>query len=269
MVPQLIKIPPAMPPPPELSIVIPTHDTRDLTLRCLETVFASPPPSGEPEVVLVDDASRDGTADKLAELAGTLPKRVRFVALDRNMGKGEAVRRGVLEALRASPAYVGYWDADLATPLAALAPLRQALEADPARCLVMGSRIQRLGSAIRRSPLRHYAGRVMATFASRTLNLPVYDTQCGAKLFRVAPLFPRLFEKPFLSRWLFDVEILARIEAAAAEGLVKRALESVWEEPLLLWTDEPGSKVKAWDFVRALRDLRRIRKAYPVLRRTS
>ena len=52
-------------PPPELSIVIPTHDTRDLTLRCLETIFASPPPSGEPEVVLVDDASRDGTAEEV------------------------------------------------------------------------------------------------------------------------------------------------------------------------------------------------------------
>jgi hypothetical protein len=175
----------------------------------------------------------------------------------------------MMEALRANPSYVGYWDADLATPLAAVAPLRAALEADPARCLVMGSRIQRLGSAIRRSPLRHYAGRVMATFASRTLRLPVYDTQCGAKLFRVGPHFPRLFEKPFLSRWLFDIEILARIEEAAAEGLVRPALESVYEEPLVVWTDEPGSKVKAWDFVRALRDLRRFKKAYPVLRRKS
>jgi GT2 family glycosyltransferase len=51
------------PPPPELSIVIPTHDTRELTLRCLETIFASPP-SGGLEVVLVDDASRDGTAEE-------------------------------------------------------------------------------------------------------------------------------------------------------------------------------------------------------------
>lgn len=51
------------PPPPALSIVIPTHDTRDLTLRCLETVFASPPAGGL-EVVLVDDASRDGTAEE-------------------------------------------------------------------------------------------------------------------------------------------------------------------------------------------------------------
>lgn len=52
------------PPPPELSIVIPTHDTRALTLRCLETVFASPLSSGDPEVILVDDASRDGTAEE-------------------------------------------------------------------------------------------------------------------------------------------------------------------------------------------------------------
>lgn len=217
-------------------------------------------------LLFVDDGSRDGTAARLAALAAEDPRRIRMLALAANGGKGEAVRRGMLDALRREPRYVGYWDADLATPLAAAATLRLALAERPTLVLAMGSRIQRLGSAIRRSALRHYAGRVIATFASRTLGLPVYDTQCGAKLFRATPLLADLFARPFLSRWLFDVEVLARIEEAAARGAVAPALASVEEVPLLAWTDEPGSKVKAWDFARALRDLRRIRRAYPVLR---
>ena len=214
-------------------------------------------------LLLVDDGSTDGTAARLTELAALEPGRVDVVVLAANAGKGEAVRRGLLEGLRKGPRYVGYWDADLATPLDALPALRRVLEERPEVHYVLGSRIQRLGSTITRSALRHYVGRVVATFASRTLRLPVYDTQCGAKLFRVSPLVHELFATPFLSRWLFDVEILARWNAMASRGLLGPPTTSAHEVPLVRWTDEPGSKVKPWDFFRALRDLRRIRRAYP------
>jgi GT2 family glycosyltransferase len=52
-------------PPPPLSIVIPTHGTRELTLRCLGSLQASPLPGLE--VILVDDASGDGTAEAVAK----------------------------------------------------------------------------------------------------------------------------------------------------------------------------------------------------------
>jgi glycosyltransferase involved in cell wall biosynthesis len=214
-------------------------------------------------LLFVDDGSKDGTAARLTALAALEPGRIDVVVLAANAGKGEAVRRGLLEALRKGPRYVGYWDADLATPLDAAAGLRRVLDEQPAVHLAIGSRIQRLGSTISRSALRHYVGRVIATFASRTVRLPVYDTQCGAKVFRVTPWLPEMLAEPFLSRWLFDVEILARFGRLAARGVIAPATTSVYEVPLVRWIDEPGSKVRALDFFRALRDLARIRRAYP------
>jgi hypothetical protein len=95
------------------------------------------------------------------------------------------------------------------------------------------------------------------------VRLPVYDTQCGAKVFRVTPWLPEMLAEPFLSRWLFDVEILARFGRLAARGVIAPATTSVYGVPLVRWIDEPGSKVRALDFFRALRDLARIRRAYP------
>jgi len=138
-------------------------------------------------LILVDDGSTDKTAEKNELFAQQNPKRVRCLSLARNSGKAEAVRQGILMALHNTDSdYVGYWDADLATPLSQL-PLFFSSETsgskDPGD-LIMGSRIQRLPAKIQRSSFRHYLGRVFATAASLLLDLPVYDTQCGAKLFR-------------------------------------------------------------------------------------
>lgn len=207
--------------------------------------------------LFVDDGSSDHTLDVLREIENAAPGSVRVLALSANVGKAEAVRLGVLRALdsEADHRYVGYWDADLATPLNAILDFVDVLDGDSTIELVMGSRVQLLGRRIERRRSRHYLGRMFATAASLVLGLPVYDTQCGAKLFRAETHWRAVFTQPFISRWIFDVEILSRlVRQLGSTG----AEQQIYEMPLTHWVDAPGSKLRPCDFVRAAMDLARI-----------
>jgi hypothetical protein len=179
------------------------------------------------------------------------------LGLDTNQGKAEAVRRGVLEAFTdSSAALVGYWDADLATPLGAIATFSAILD-EPRIQMVMGSRVKLMGRHIERDLTRHYLGRGFATLIAFALDLPVYDTQCGAKLFRANPLFARVFARRFRSRWTFDVEILARLLEEERSGAIQVAEQCV-ECPLEAWRDQPGSKLKLAHAPRILLEIARL-----------
>jgi len=209
--------------------------------------------------LFVDDGSKDGTLAVLKNLKDSVPAQVDVLALAKNSGKGEAVRQGLLHAIqRHSSSYVGYWDADLATPLEAIDDLQGILSEQPAVQIVMGSRVRLLGREIQRKAARHYLGRVFATFASIVLRMPVYDTQCGAKILRVVPELTKLLQQPFGSRWIFDVELIARF----AQFYSKDRLEWIYEFPLHRWDDVEGSKLRAFDFLRAGRDLLEINRRY-------
>jgi dolichyl-phosphate beta-glucosyltransferase len=211
--------------------------------------------------VFVDDGSSDATRELIERLAERCPGAIVAHALPENRGKAEAVRAGVCVALTISPSFVGYWDADLSTPLEEIVGFRSALVAHPTLVCVMGCRIRRLGADIRRRNLRHYLGRVFATCASIALRLGVYDTQCGAKLFRVNEATHGIFRAPFLSRWIFDVELLARLSASVRTGGgVPEA--AILEYPLAAWRDVEGSKLGSLHMLQALRDLWRIARAY-------
>jgi dolichyl-phosphate beta-glucosyltransferase len=201
--------------------------------------------------LFVNDGSTDGTLKVLQTLRDEDPQRYAICDLPRNVGKAEAVRRGVLLACDADPDYVGYGDADLATPLEAIPAFCELLDARPDLEIVFGARVRLLGRAIARSTLRHYLGRMFATAASVVWGMGVYDTPCGAKLFRASPAIRSLFQEPFLTRWLFDVEILARLLQARRGTRLPPVEDIIYEFPLDEWHDVAGSKVRARDFAKA------------------
>jgi dolichyl-phosphate beta-glucosyltransferase len=209
--------------------------------------------------LFVNDGSRDGTLKVLESLRASDPSRFAILDLEKNSGKAEAVRRGILHAMESKPDLVGFWDADLATPLGEVPLFLEIFESRPEIEMVFAARVRLLGRNISRRARRHYIGRVGATLISQTLGLAVYDTQCGAKLFRTSEAMKDIFSKPFLSRWIFDVEIIARFVQQRGRDAAARA---IYELPIREWHDVKGSKVRGTDFLRALRDLWRIRSAY-------
>ena len=226
---------------------LPTARYKDFLLEQPELAF-----------VFVDDGSRDDTLALLRSLERVDPERVRLLALPENLGKAEAVRRGILRALEDEVDYVGFWDADLATPLSAIPDFVRLLDARPELELAIGARVVLLGRRIERRALRHYLGRVAATAIALVLGLRVYDTQCGAKLFRANATARELFREPFAARWAFDVEILARLIRSRRGRDLPPADAVVCEVPLPEWIDVAGSKIRPRDYLIAGVDLLRI-----------
>ena len=207
----------------------------------------------------VNDGSRDGTGALLAAMAQRHPDRALAVTLPINGGKAEAVRHGVLRACSWKRfGYVGYWDADLATPLEEASVMQGLAISRPGVLVVMGLRLSRLGASVQVTPERHYLGRVFATCASLILGLPVYDTQCGAKLVE-ASMVPKLFGEPFISRWIFDVEVLARLRNLIGREAM---LTAVVEMPLQTWHGISGSKMRPTAMLRAPLELVSIARRY-------
>ena len=239
----------------EVAVVIPCYnEARRLDADAIRQHLAANPNTS---FILVNDGSTDRTGEILFALEKELPRQIVVLALPRNQGKGEAVRQGVLTALANEAPFVGFWDADFATPLVEINRFREMFQEQPVLMLAMGARVRLLGRRIERSALRHYLGRVFASLASLALAMPVYDTQCGAKLFRVTPEVRIAFAEPFLSRWIFDVEILARLRQAIAE----RGMDiekSICEVPLESWHNASGSKLRSWDAITAMWQLARI-----------
>lgn len=218
--------------------------------------------------VMVDDGSKDETLAVLEALREKRPDRVEVVKLARNSGKAEAVRQGVLRAFELGAEFTGYWDADLATPLSYIAKFAEVLERDEVM-LVLGSRVRLLGHRVERNAIRHYIGRGFGTLAALALGLHVYDTQCGAKLFKTTQALKSVFEEPFTLGWSFDVELFARLLAReAAVGDIRVEAQSV-EFPLEEWVDRAGSKITVRHFPSIAFDLARLYATTRAIRRAK
>jgi glycosyltransferase involved in cell wall biosynthesis len=218
--------------------------------------------SHDVRLIFVDDGSRDATHQVLEAVRVGYDDKVDLLRCEKNSGKAEAVRLGILRALdQFQPELVGFWDADLATPLNAVERLRGVLEAHAEFDMIFGARVKLLGRHVERLAIRHYLGRIFATLVSNLLGMAIYDTQCGAKLFRVKPFTRQILAQPFLSKWVFDVEIIARYLALVNRD-PKQLEKVIYEYPLETWTDVAGSKIHSGDFFVALWDLLKIYRRY-------
>jgi len=211
--------------------------------------------SSEISFIFANDGSTDGTKEKIANfIVGN--NGMYLYNLNKNSGKAEAIRQTMNHVLDSKIyddyKWIGYFDADLATPIWEIKNFftyakTYELSADA----IWGSRIYRLGSTIIRSQVRHYLGRVFATVIGAVLKVKSYDSQCGAKVFK-RELCEKGFRKPFISKWIFDVELLLRLEN-----------HNIIEYPLRSWEDIPGSKLRVGkEIFKIIIDIFRIWKKY-------
>lgn len=242
--------------------VVPCYnEAARLDLAAFETLLEL----GPVHLLFVDDGSTDATAELLGRFVSAHEGRAALHRMPKNSGKGEAVRTGLRRAIADGAPFVGYADADLATPPAELARLASFAVASTHE-VVMGSRIARAGARIERRPARHYLGRFFATYASLLLDARVYDTQCGAKVLRASTRLSRALEVPFVSRWVFDIELLARLMNDRDNPM---PFSHVIEIPLDRWEDVGGSKIRAAAVPRIAGDILRASVEIGSLRRAG
>jgi glycosyltransferase involved in cell wall biosynthesis len=163
--------------------------------------------------LFVNDGSIDET---LSFLEANQMEGMCILNLDRNCGKGEAVRRG-MQHVKSLPIYdkcewFGFLDADLSTPIFEIHNFLRYNEAFGYNAdAIWGSRVKRLGGTIHRLPSRHLFGRAFATLTGFLLKTNFYDSQCGAKIFK-KEIIDELFREPFISddfdRTIYAVEVL-------------------------------------------------------------
>lgn len=168
------------------------------------------------EIIVVDDGSTDDTSAIVKE-AGNDDEHVRLVSYRNNMGKGYAVRTGVLAARKDN---IVFCDADLSTPFREINKLLKAI--DNGSDIAIGSRARKETRILKRQPLyRILMGKTFNKIV-QVLAVPgINDTQCGFKCFKAAVAID-IFEDCQINGFSFDVEVLyiAKKEGFASKRLV-------------------------------------------------
>ncbi|RLJ67118.1 glycosyl transferase family 2 [Lacinutrix venerupis] len=195
-------------------------------------------------LLFANDGSTDNTFAVLNSLNEKLPN-VSILNFEKNSGKAETIRKAVLQTNKKYN-YIGYLDADLSTSLSEISRLLNIAKTKN-KTFVLGSRVKVLGASIKRKFYRHFFGRMVATFIdSLILKLDIYDTQCGAKIIQ-SDLALSIFKEPFKTKWLFDVELLARTKKLHGKAYCK---SNIIEVPLNQWHDTKDTRISFIDFLK-------------------
>lgn len=243
---------------PHTCIVIPCYnEEKGLSVKEYITFLNETP---EAIICFVNDGSTDKTLQLLHQLHEKYVDKVHIFSLLKNSGKAEAVRKGMIYCNQNfNHQFIGYLDADLATSLEEFMEVTTYLKKNVVFCF--GSRIRKIGSTIERENSRFLIGRVIATFISQVLDIKVYDTQCGCKVF-TKKISIQLFKKEFISKWLFDVELFFRMIILFGK---EKAIRKMYEVPLKSWIEKGNSKVKPSYFFKLWLDLYQINRKYKKL----
>lgn len=208
----------------------------------------------------VNDGSTDNTAFVLESLKEGRENNISVIHLENNMGKASAVRKGMLTLIEDSQLdYIGYLDADLSTDFVDFEELVNTITTMNYK-IVSGSRIERIGAQISKNSFRSFASFVVNCCIRRVLGMNFKDTQCGAKIIDKS-VVRLLFARPFVSKWLFDVEIFKRMQKLY--GRTNTNL-MICEVPLKRWIHKGESKLSGCDCVKIFYQLVRIASHYHI-----
>jgi dolichyl-phosphate beta-glucosyltransferase len=187
---------------PALSIIIPSYNEELRLPATLERIAAYlGANAADTEVLVVDDGSKDRTAQVAESFRRVLPQ-LRVIPNGVNRGKGYSVRHGMQEARGDT---VLFTDADLSAPIEEAPKLIEALRTYD---VAIGSRaLDRSLISVHESPFREFAGIVFNKIVQVVLRLPFVDTQCGFKAFR-RERCRIIFEQQRIERFGFDPELL-------------------------------------------------------------
>lgn len=185
------------------TVIIPAYNERERITSTLDKVLAHiARERWRAEIVVVNDGSRDDTAEIVKQYAQSNPA-VRLIENPGNRGKGYSVRNGVLHALGD---VLLFTDADLSSPIYEATKLFNAI--DNGADLAIGSRWLRSELQTEKQPLyRQLFGRIFNLLLRGILGLNYKDTQCGFKAF-TREAATNIFTRQKIDRWGFDPEIL-------------------------------------------------------------
>ena len=191
----------------------------------------------------VNDGSKDNTLSVLQELSKGNEHRISVYNCEKNGGKAEAVRLGMLHLAKDNQFnYIGFLDADLSTNFDDFDELVKTISNSKYK-IVSGSRINRMGADIAKESARKIISQGINLIIRKTLGMDFKDTQCGAKIMH-KEIVEKTFQKKFLTKWLFDVEIFMRMKKIYGK---QEAINLICEKPLNRWVHMDGSKLSFKD----------------------
>ncbi|WP_394972379.1 glycosyltransferase [uncultured Croceitalea sp.] len=199
----------------------------------------------------VNDGSTDNTLKVLHELRIGNETNISIYNCKENGGKAEAVRLGINHLIKDQQFnYVGFLDADLSTDFKDFDDLVKTIENSEFK-IVSGSRIARMGADITKESARKIISMTINKIIQTILGMPFKDTQCGAKIMN-REIAKEMFQKKFVTKWLFDVEVFMRMRKFYGKA---KARQAICEQPLKRWIHADGSKLSMKDSIKILGQL--------------